>query len=557
MDISEFIYNSLTMTNMMYKNHNYTVLSLSVKKMESNTIIKYFEKIFNNEEINFIHLNHLIQQIAYHNISAIYAYYYNMITKISNELIDDISNIIKNYTSSEKIFIHIETELFKFTKKCQQFEIIMKNCDQKVIQIFKHTNFIFFDTNLINNLMIMKIINTEINGKTLMNILDDRLEDYLHGINLIAELVKIYNNLIKDNYTISSKLFPYFHKITFEKKIYKIFLNNIGKINYDSSHNLFIWLSKNDINFIPIYQSYFEDRIKTHKSLDLIKYELDLLNLLTIKNNQYKHTYYDSMKKQLNEIKTQIELNEVFQKFHVIIEKEEYKNLEFNNEISHFEIYNNYIWKNDKPKNKIILPNEIKIYDDVFKKIYNIENKHNELTIDDKKSNSIINIEINNNSYNFLVTFQQLLILITIIKEKEITLQKIQEATGIKEDELEVVLNSLYSCDLLSFENDLFSINKNFFFTSNDINLINTIDYNEKYDERIISDIVDIIINNKFENVEQIFNKYIELYGFINLNLINNMMKYLINQTIIIHNQSYSINHEDMNELDNIIMKKN
>lgn len=554
MEISNYIINELNKTNIIWKQTKHIEYPIFRKTNNVSLLKNYFNKLFEDEEINLIQFNNIIQQYITTNASIVFSYYYNVINEKSENLISEISLIVENYSSSEKIFSNIENKLFQFIKKCNQLELIMQKYECTVNQNLKekHNS---FKIKFINYLIIMKILQTQINGVFLIKILDDKLEDYQHGINIIAELVEIYNILHNDELNNENNkychFFPYFNNVSYDNGSYKTFLKNIGKIPLASCRHLLHWLNADPL-FISIYQIYFEDRIKIHKTNEMINYELDLLNLIKFNNDNDKQKY-ETMKNQLEERKTSIELNLIFQSINVSIKTEEYKNIELKKEICYVDIYTNYLWDISKPSNKLILPNEIKIYDDIIQKIYHINNNYNNLEIDDKNSSGVINIEINNNSYNFLVTFQQLIILTSIIKEKEITVTKLKETTGISVEEIEAVLNSLYFCDLLTFENDLFSINPNFFFTSNDISLLNTIDYNEKYDEQIISDIFEIIIQNKFKNVDQIVNEYIQKNGFINLILINNIIKYLMKQNIIIYNEYYLMNSENIQQMENLL----
>ena len=68
--------------------------------------------------------------------------------------------------------------------------------------------------------MIMKIVNTTFNDISLIQILDDKIDEYLHGINLLSKIVKFYNDL-KNEFleTQYYKLFPYFNNISLDKKI--------------------------------------------------------------------------------------------------------------------------------------------------------------------------------------------------------------------------------------------------------------------------------------------------------------------------------------------------
>lgn len=523
---------------------NFIVHKKNVKKQ----LISCFTKLLNGDDVNMVLLNKLLQICTYQNVADVYNLYCNCLDNKIIEIFKEIETVSKNKENKQMLFNCLNDNIMQLIINCKTMNKILSECDYNynLVTSFNKTNNVYKFSEFVNSIKIITLLNQTLDGSTLLKKFDDNIGDNIHNLQVVSNIISSIKSIDEhDKISCLCQL----------KNTKVLFLKNVDRLQYDECVP-FIDLFSYDKTFIKIYRFYLVDRLLKQHCKDLLLQERKLISLLK-PFDDVDRKYIDRMNGQVDNIINSLELTDIFaHKTNIIVETEIFKNISINKEICKFNVIDKYMWDVSEPSTQMILPKEMEIYSLIFKKIYNIDNKYNELLIEPHKSTGILNVVINNNPYNLLVTFQQMNVLIRIIDATSITYEKLLKDTCIKpEEDLNTILDSLYACELINYEDNTYTINENFFFKETDISLLNILEYKEKFDELHVIDIIDIITKMPNQTITDIFNNFITVHGVTNYELIESTLKYLEKKHIIeFDNNTYKLNNSIITDLDNTIL---
>lgn len=523
---------------------NFIVHKKNVKKQ----LISCFTKLLNGDDVNMVLLNKLLQICTYQNVADVYNLYCNCLDNKIIEIFKEIETVSKNKENKQMLFNCLNDNIMQLIINCKTMNKILSECDYNynLVTSFNKTNNVYKFSEFVNSIKIITLLNQTLDGSTFLKKFDDNIGDNIHNLQVVSNIISSIKSIDEhDKISCLCQL----------KNTKVLFLKNVDRLQYDECVP-FIDLFSYDKTFIKIYRFYLIDRLLKQHCKDLLLQERKLISLLK-PFDDVDRKYIDRMNGQVDNIINSLELTDIFaHKTNIIVETEIFKNISINKEICKFNVIDKYMWDVSEPSSQMILPKEMEIYSLIFKKIYSIDNKYNELLIEPHKSTGILNVVINNNPYNLLVTFQQMNVLIRIIDATSITYKKLLEDTGIKpEEDLNTILDSLYACELINYEDNTYTINENFFFKETNISLLNILEYKEKFDELHVIDIIDIITKMPNQTITDIFNNFITVHGVTNYELIESTLKYLEKKHIIeFDNNTYKLNNSIITDLDNTIL---
>lgn len=513
------------------------------------SLLQYFNDILHGKDVNLIKIGRLIRECSYRDIAGVYSMLNDCSCDNTASMLAEIKNIITIQKNSNELFKSISELIIRTLENydiinkliVDNYCVTMGNLQRnRIIEVVKQE--VFATASIWGN---------KINDVEIVKILDNNIGDDLHHVIIMGKIISFIN----------MKYMSQFHSLSSVnhnlKETKRLFLENIDRLNYDVCIP-FIKLFGIDQTFIGTYDRYLSKRILRQRDIQVLEQERRLigqLNVHTDNDKKYIANMYEKIKDAIYSLKL---MNIFIKNTNINVVSDEFKGVPIEKEICKFSVANKFVWDIKDDPNTVILPNYLKIYPSVISKIHELDNSHDELHIDSRMSTGIINIFINDVEYNFLVTLQQLVVLLQILNEKTINFDTIQKNTGLTSADLDSVLDSLYSFELINFEDDMYTINGEFAFKDTDISLLNTLDYKEKFDERLVLDIANIILQRKdgdIVDVEYVFNKYIEFCGVTNYDVIDSTLRYLEKRNMIEKiNGSYVTPHKLYEEIDKLLL---
>lgn len=438
-------------------------------------------KILNNNstDVNHITFDLLIQHTIYKGydytldtIILIYEQYFN-------KLFVDLQNSINNNSFNSTYFLDkynfinkTSLELAKYLKKIDKNIVHENNNKHSIILTIK--NYMFY------NIILNKLYNYKNEDKYIYEILLENIviDDYV-------KLFKIVNFYNKFSYLVKENRENYFNLNLNKKFILKKNNDNIKILeflNNNINENIIYLIKKENIVNLKEDINYIRDMIKMCSYIfddkvifiDIYKKSLTerLLNntnpnieneLLTSINYYNDLENYIKMKYQINDILTSKYLQEHYKKINVVVKTEKYNNIIFNKDIANFTVLNKFAWINNisnlnKLDNLNINP-EISIYLDIYYNLYKSKYPDRDIKCDYEKSTSNIKIELNNKIYYIKLSLTQLIVLTLINNNININIDDISKHTNISIDNLNLILNSFKTINLININNNLISIN--------------------------------------------------------------------------------------------------
>lgn len=501
--------------------------SIAIDNTTNCQLEKCFSEILDGRDINAVIFNSLLLSGIYKNIFDVYCSYNNCVSKKLTDIAHEITKAFVEHTDENILYKCMEQHLSEIIDNMSTICGLLCECDA----VCGRKNNRYNNSKKISAIGLAMFLHSGVDGSPIMSMLDKVITDDAHNLTIIGQIIQTIAPLgIK---VVNDSL------VSYMKNIKILFLKNIHRLPVEVSSPMLHFMSSSD-NFIKTYGLYLSERLPKHNCVDTLLIEIRLLKTL-IPQDELDKKCIDRMVEQIDNISNSISLSTIFaKKTNLIVASEKYKNIPINTGICNFNVIDKYVWDVSLPT-QMTLPIEIEIYQNIFNKLYEIDNKHSELVLDSRKSTGIIEFEISDNIYEFLVTFQQMNVLIQILKNKSQTVEQLQIATAIPEDELQAVLNGMYTFEILNFEDNSYSINHAFSCTQTQISLLNTLDYAEKFDEEIVLNIVDIIDKSDKHSIDEIFNEYVAIYGVTNFGVIDSTVKYLENKNILTFNKIYSI----------------
>lgn len=486
-----------------------------------------FTKLLFGDDVNLIYFNSMLRISALDDIFIIFRIYNTCLNECINGIYYDIAKLLEKCSTPNVIFRNINNIISQLFGNIRIINNILLEYDQIIQLNYKSVlqqSKCSIVSNYISALNIMSLLKHIVFGGTILELLDNNIGDNVHNLTLIAQLIEHIYNVIEPD---MRKIY-----VLQLKNTQLLFQNNIGRISSEVCSSLITLFNINS-SFIQMYRVHFSNRILEHSDIGALDKELKALDMLT-PHNDIDNKCIRKMYAQLNDINLSQELTTIFtNKINVHVQTKLYQNIQIDLHICKFNIIDHYDWDLSEFPSDIHLSSEIEVYITIFKKIYGIEHNHNELYLDSKRSTGIINIVINDNSYNFLVTLQQMNVLLQILNNSSMTFAELQKNTALSENNLTVVLNSLYSCELLNSQDDLYFINEEFFYTETNISLLNALEYEEFFDEFLVVRIINIIKTETIKSIHDIFESYTSHYGIVNYNMIISVIKYLCKKKII------------------------
>jgi hypothetical protein len=421
-----------------------------------NYIIKqvvFIEKKNYFEIIRELNIDHIINILDYGTNNK------NYNRDIKKKYYENIYNIIINNNNNDINLISLLDKNWN--------NINFKNLYDLIVII--HNNFVMnnIEINEINELLSTKFDCLESIKKLLDFIKDTFIE--INSMNDNDYITNYDNNINDDNllkckkYNLSTLIlslksngFLLFQE--YEKDIIKRY----GNI-YNSCNQNYILNLNNDINLL----NYFIYVISINKNNIVNRYVNDMLIRIKGYLKDLNESYYNNL---------------VFYKIKVRCISEKYNNFDINSfkrNIASFKIlkYNNANIDEEsnvnKDNNAISINEKLYPYYDIYTSFYKARYPDRKISFDLNRSTLIIEVCINNKTYFIHLAIIQFILLDTILSNKNgISHTDIQLKTGIKLKKLNDSFNSLLKIKLIkkNVSNNLFFINENFEFNSNEKN---------------------------------------------------------------------------------------
>lgn len=507
-----------------------------------------FAKLLDGVDVNLVLLNKLLQMCAYQDVSDVYNVYCVCLSNKITSVYKELESVSKDKENKQMLFNCLNNYMAQLITNCKTINKILSDCDYNynLATSFNKNNNVHKFSEFVNSVNFITLFSQTIDGCSLLKKFDDNIGEDMHNLQAVSDIISSMKSINESD------------MISFTRQLKNtkvLFLKNIDRLQYDVCVP-FIEMFGRDNTFIKMYRVYLVDRLIKQRCKDALLHERKIISLLK-PFDEVDRKCIDRMYGQIDDSINSLGLTDIFaHKTNIVVESETFRDVPIDKEICKFNVIDKYMWDVSDPSSYINLPKEMEVYSLIFKKIYGIDNKHNELLIDPHKSTGILNIVINDNPYNFLVTFQQMNVLIRIINATSITYSKLLEESGIKPaEDLDTVLDSLYACELVNCDDDTYTINENFFFKESDISLLNTLEYKEKFDELHVVDIIDIITKTPNQTIADVFNCFVTSHGVTNYELIESTMKYLEKKNIIIFDGTvYKLNDSIISELDNTLV---
>ena len=535
-------------------------------KTEFNTLETIFNGIICGDDFNITCVNNCIKRCLYQNQTLVYKIYNKYINEYEFNTIKIIENIIGKNKDVKQCFSEVVNLILKYADNISIIHTALTNCKHTY-----HNGEIFNCHDYMNMIKLISLLEHDVYQMSLFKLLDNSIDADIYKIGSMTKIIKYlkYYPSIKKHDACVLDRNPIFCGEFFTNTKH-LLLSNLHKIPTEISLPFLEILTQDDM-FINMYQSYFVKRIEKQRSSDCLQNEWDCINFLgklyddKLKIPQHirvKQIECNSRKiitkiqKQINDIIDSTTLTDILHNnVHIIIEKDEFKDIPIEQDACNLTILDKYVWDIcNVPQVKI--PAEIKVYENIIGKLYEIYDAESELIIDAKQSTGVVNIVINDNPYNFLVTLRQMVVILQILKNEEIDYKKLQELTGLQSSELTSIIDSLYSFELINHDenNGMYTINDQFFFIETNVSLLGIDNCNEKFDEIIISNISDILSNGK-KTLHDIFEEYDDKYGFVNYCVLEKAIRYLVKKEIFINsNESFGINDKVIDDIDMMLL---
>lgn len=514
----------------------------------------FFENIMDGKNINLIYLNKIIYESVYMDIDTVYKIYEKCITNHLDKIYDNIDILNKETKNKQIVIDNVANLITNFEKRSGIMSNLLSECDAQKILMMKRDEIKnckgYIDRKYQHSKQIIatclnEMFQKKINDTQFIKFLDSIIGDDVRNLNVMGNIIQ----LLDENCILGV--------ISQLNNTKALFLKNIDRITIEVCKP-FLMLFNKEPSFIKIYKMYMTTRMEKQsvcgndEKLEHEKKAISLLNPIDAVDVRY----VQQMKSQINDMQhsntiTKIIINNT----NINVTSDVYKNITIDKNICKFKVTTVEHWGYNDIKSPVNFPKEIDVYYQIFRKIYEIENIHSETTIEPYKSTGIINITINNNPYNFLVNMYQMGILVRILNETSVKYDELIKELRVPPEELDNILDSLYSCELINCVDDVYTINENFFFKDADISLLNTIDYNEKIDEMYVVDIVEIINSNKCHDISEIIDQFVKKYGMTNYSLIKLVIKYLERKEIVSFIDGvYKLNESKILSIDNDVV---
>lgn len=496
-----------------------------------------FNNILQGREVNLIIFDEIYRQCIYENILKVYENYVQCIDEKNKNVIEEITSF------GTKI---------KFDKLEMILEKHVKTLNTLQMAVSSNSKNISSEIDVFDFIKRYCIIILMFQNPSLFQLLDDIIKENLHDLEIIQIIVKniklekIIDSPIDD----TALKFLESKNIIIEcvLNIQELFLKNVHRLSEDMCIDMIHFLRYQE-NFTKMYEKYLPDRILQQREKSTLEMEKRLLKqLMTYNIDDVKSI--EIMEHQIDDMIRGLEITYILgHNVDVIKESEKYKNILIDPTICHFHILNEKYWKisNELFENK--LADDLEVYIDIFMKLKQIINKYDnvidetELKLDIWNSTGIIEIEISDNTYSFLVSLQQMNVLIEIMKLHNASYENLLDNLKMTQENLNFILDGLCNCKLLNNHDRVYSINQLFFFKENNVSLLDLLKTTANFDFRVLNDLKDIIRNNKVGSMREIFDKYVEMHGFTNYNFIEMMFNYMKKiDSIKIDNGVYVVN---------------
>ena len=465
--------------------NNYQELS-KLKFKNNDHIIKYIDNelnkyIYKNTTIIFnsdADINYIIKQVVFIEKKN----YFEIVRELN---IDHIINILDYGTNNKNYNRDIKK---KYYENIYNIIINNNNNDINLISLLdKNWNNINFKNlyDLIviihNNFVMNNIEINEINE--LLSTKFDCLESIKKLLDFIKDTFIEINNSIHDNDYITN----YDNNIN-DDNLLKCKKYNLSTLILSLKSNGFLLFQEYEKDIIKrygnIYNSCNQNYIlNLNNDINLLNY---FIYVISINKNNIVNRYVNDMliriKGYLKDLNESYNNNLVFYKIKVRCISEKYNNFDINSfkrNIASFKIlkYNNANIDEEsnvnKDNNAISINEKLYPYYDIYTSFYKARYPDRKISFDLSRSTLIIEVCINNKIYFIHLAIIQFILLDTILSNKNgISHTDIQLKTGIKLKKLNESFNSLLKIKLIkrNVSNNLFFINENFEFNSNEKN---------------------------------------------------------------------------------------
>lgn len=551
----------------MHSSYDFVIHTLNNVYSDKTQIENIFDKLVLNENINYyvsvLQLKKLISNDNSDFIDTISKKINNVLCKYVN----DIKVVFDQQKISATTFIVVRDIINECILFSERFKLLFSSIDNS-INNHEYQNIFsqYVISKMINDLLSSKVYN----DTTLLQLLDNDVSSNLCNVELIGKLIILMGKVIENGKIIKNDRFE---NIIFKnnccslKNVKNLLLIDPYKIPFEICKT-FIEIFVLDTKFIQSYEINMKSRLLNGYTHDMIEFEIQFvsfikntIDLIKIDDNSNK-SYIETMdiftnriKMIINDCSQSMVINRIV-RHNLRVKNNTYKNVTIDTSKCHFNIYDGHLW-NAQCNEQSIIENDnymeiIKAYFDIFKKISDCNDKN--ICIDMRNSTSVLDLDISGKTYSFLVSFQQLSIVTSIIDNNELTFEQLQNITHINEHELLSIVSCLVDYEIIKCVDDVFSFNTEISFSDENISLLNINEYNDKYDEIMIDNIIGIIIKNKFKTIDEIITEYISINGSVNCSIIENIVKYLIHHEMIqMNNEIFAINDELVNNLDSIL----
>lgn len=495
--------------------------------------------ILNNKKCGLLLLSQAIRDVSYCNLDILYEDYKMCLDAKYNDIKQEITDIISKHKTDKDIFELIENVISQLIKNLCIIQQLLEKCDFMMtnLRCKNRSNIFRKESEFIGNNIIIEIFLQKIEDKTILQFLDEHISDDLHHLELLSHFATIINTT--DHCNVINNIL---------NNTQRLFMTNIDRLSAEICISL-IKLFNIDPKFIAKYRECLSRRLMKQRDKKCFDHEREMLQYIT------PHDFIDSehINKMYGQIRDSVNSFDITyvlsHNANIIIKSDEFTGVTFDKDVCKFEITDKYMWDTEIPTTKDILTKDLRIYTKVFegffKQICEDNFKNNENVLDCRKSTGIITIVINEIPYNFLVTLQQMNVLIQIMNSQTITKLNLQRTLNMINADFDNVIDSLISCDLLLCKDDSYSINQGFFFKETDVSLISMIGYNETFDESFVLDVIKIINDIHAQSVRQIFDEYVNIHGVTNYVLISSIIKYMEMKNIIrMDNGFYVVNEK-------------
>lgn len=579
-----------------------------------NKVQSMIQRILTGDDVNRIMFDADVRKCFVKNKINIYVIYKNCVRSKFNEDIQNIAAFIKQSRSQIEIFSYVTQTICATVKRSMIVRENLLHFDKSIDSRISISEYVMMDT-LFDHVFCTMINHNDID-KSLINILDENLMEYnLNSFVCIVEFIKCISYYRK--YNASD---PHCQANAYDAQLIntkKIFYENMNKFSDEVIDTMLQWYyiiekSNHHIDtrqpFIKEYKDFFEKRLLEKITPEIVEREDHILRkLMNILANNVPKTYnrcspetithnkkyIDEMFCQIGDVKLSIQLTHILKNATLthdrsIIHRTDTLNLTTPNDESEpvipdlsacsVLVQRKNLWNIDIPIFNMKHNKYIDVCDKIISKIYSFDNNNDTLVLNGDKSTCVLHIIINNSEYNFLATVSQIDVLTTII-DAEIPLsiedicsmlvnkKRVHHQLSSSDIEyIENILTGICSCELIIENDKKYCINTDFSFGEMNVSLVGLTECDEKIDEEIIFDVLQIITSGKQMTCQQISDEYTKEFGIENFGMIQEVVTYLLGEDMIIKKNiltcepdsadeeyTYSFNDDKLSEIESYI----